>query len=232
LLFGDNPATRVEAQGKVASAVFDTLNQGHFPLLRLMSAFAGAGQGRHLLAWSSKPALESLWARLGVQGSLAPDGLMLNVENNGVNKLDWYIDPTATLTTARGPRGTTIVRLRLAVPNPYRDVTSDYIEGDGPAFGVPPFHHRVILALYLPAAAFNVTSVDPAFFATAPDGPMKVAATRFDILLGTTRSVSVQFSLPSTSHELLLLPSGRIRPIRVAVSGSTVDDGRPVRLRW
>lgn len=225
-------AQRGDLQSQVAVAAFDALRTRHVSLAGLARVLIAEAKGRHLLGWSENPAQDDLWQRLGADGSLQPDGLMLNLNNRSADKTDWYITPTATLNTIKKGKGSRRLRLTITVPNPRRDPTSDVI--DGVAYATAAHltlnDHVVLLALYLPQDTFDVGSKDPPFSGSGTDGPMKVAMMQFVVPEGQTRTVTIDFSVPDVVRSIYLMPSARAHPIVVKSGNRTYSDAVPVRI--
>ena len=231
LEFGTNDvrAGRYDAQSKVATAIFQAMNERTFSIPGLAAVLADGAKGRHLQAWSRDPAEQQLWEKLGADGALNPKQLGVLVTNVSANKLDYFIDPTISMTTA--PLGTshTRVRLRLTITNPRRNPknTSPYIEGGSEGY-VNPGDHRAYVLFYLPAAASDIHNETPGFSTSGTDGPETVGGMIFIIPQGQTRTIDVEFTLPNDDATVELLPSGRLRPERYTVNGKTVTDAVPI----
>lgn len=231
LRFGtvDTHGERVDLQSEIAKAVFAEFNSRPVSATELARNLLAVTPGRHLLAWSADPSVQQAWHQLGVDGALAPDGLLVSVENVSANKLDYYIQPVIDLATTRQHDGSWLVTLRVSVYNPPREQTSPVVEGGTPY--VKPGDHRVYLDIHLPGDSYDVKALPVAalppvtsdkvadlpdaenlpmtFTVIGTDGPMKVVANRYIIPKGTTRTVSIQFQLPGLDDHVTILPSGR-----------------------
>ncbi len=228
----DVRSQRGDLQSQVAVAAFDALRTRHVSLAGLARVLLAEAKGRHLLGWSQDPAQNGLWQRMGADGALQPDGLMLNLNNRSADKTDWYINPSANLKTVKKGHGWRRLRLTVTVPNPHRDPTSDVIDGVAyaKAAHLTLNDHIVLLALYLPRDVFAVGSADPPFSRSGTDGPMKVAMLQFAVPEGQTRTVTVDFSLPDADKSIYLMPSARAHPIVVRSGNRTYTDAVPVRI--
>ncbi|MEQ1786817.1 MAG: DUF4012 domain-containing protein, partial [Acidimicrobiales bacterium] len=214
---------RREAQGEVASAIFDALKERDVAVADLSLAMERSAAGRHLLAYADDPEIQSLWDDLGASGALHPAGLMVTVQNIAADKLDWYIDPTVTLRAVQQTgTGAWKVRLTVRVPNPERAVSSPSIESFKPGYddGI----HRALVAIYLPATAYDIHSLDLPYSESGLDPPLKMAGTRIFIEEGETGSVAIEFTLPDYQGGVVLLPSARVRPVSFVVNGVPLDD--------
>ncbi|MFY9587400.1 MAG: hypothetical protein WAT66_08100, partial [Actinomycetota bacterium] len=185
--------------------------------------------GRHLLAWSRRPAQQAAWRAAGIDGHLDPNGLMITVQNHGANKLDWYLGIRAGLTTSTAPGGWRHAILRVDMANRFPAGEPPYIAGDGSA--VPAGSYRAFVAVYLPNWAINVEPSGGQILAVGTDGPMRVVGVRLTIPRGETGSVIVRFSIPPREREIVLLPAARARPILVGYPDGSTDDERARLLR-
>lgn len=233
LIFGssdmDVHSERVDLQSQIAKKVFAEFNTRPVSAIKLARNLLAVTPGRHVLAWSADPTIQSAWHQLGVDGALRPDGLLVSLENVSANKLDYYLVPIIDLRTERQKDGSWLVTLRVSVYNPPRQKTSQVIEGGTPY--VKPGDHRVYLDIHLPGDTYdvkalprdalpvvkgdklvalpNAENLPMAFTVIGTDGPMKVVGNRYIIPKGTTRTVSIQFRLPHLDDHVYVLPSGR-----------------------
>jgi hypothetical protein len=221
---------RVELQSALAKAIFEAFKARDVPIVKLALALREAATGRHLIAHSTDPAVQTLWESIGADGALNPFGLMVAVENVAANKLDWYIDPKVTLTVLRSSDDNWTARLIVEVPNPKVDKTSQQI--DGGYYGLQPGEHRAMVAAYLPRAAYNIHTPDNKYSELGPDPPLHMVAQRIDIPRGESRQVTFEFSLPKDWNAAVILPSGRVRPVTYEVNGVTVTDAAPATVLW
>ncbi len=89
----DQTNARRDVQSNVARAAFTALRSGAYSIPQLAHALDLVAKGRHLLAWSADPAEEAMWVKLGADGALGPDKLMVSVQNVSASKLDVFITP-------------------------------------------------------------------------------------------------------------------------------------------
>lgn len=220
---GAEGGARREAQGEIAAAIFEALKGRDVEIADLAGAVQRSARGRHLLAYADDPAVQALWDDVGATGALHPGGLMVTVQNIAADKLDWYIDPTVTMRAVpETGTGAWQVRLSVRVPNPERSVTSPAIESfkEGYDDGI----HRALVAVYLPAAAYDIRSLDLPYSESGLDPPLNMVGKRIFIAEGDTQTVALEFKLPPQQGGVVLLPSGRVRPVRYEVNGVLVDD--------
>lgn len=221
---------RVELQSALAKAIFEAFKEREVPIAKLALALREAAVGRHLMAHSTDPAVQSLWESIGADGAFNPFGLMVTAQNVAANKLDWYLDPQVTMTVLKATNGSWSARLTVAIENPEVGETSPQVDGtyDGLTNGT----HRTMVAVYLPQAAYGIRSPDRELSEQGADPPLQMAAARFEIPRGTTERVTFEFSLPEDWPGALILPSGRVRPIEYEINGTKVTDAAPTPIFW
>ncbi len=227
----DDRGDRVEVQSRLAKRIFEAFKEREVPVSALASALQQAATGRHLLASSADPDVQALWTSIGADGALPPTGLMVTAQNLAANKLDWYLDPRVSINVLRpGDGGPWTARLTVTITNPAPERTSPYIDGsyDGLTNGT----HRTMVAVYLPAAAYGVRSLDLPFSEGGADPPLQMFAKRLEIPRGETRRVALEFKLPPEHVGAVVLPSGRVRPVSYQVNGVDVTDAAPAAVYW
>src|SRR4029078_12413558 len=128
--------------------------------------------------------------------------------------LDWYNNPSVTIRTVPVTgSGAYKVRLSVRIPNPKREGDTEGVESykEGYKAGV----HRALVAVYLPKAAYAIRSLDLEFSESGADPPLLMVGKRVFIDEGASRTLAVEFQLPADHPGVLLLPSGRVRPMSV-----------------
>jgi hypothetical protein len=229
----DDRFSRRDAQGSVATAVFAAMNERKFSLTKLAAVLSDAAKGRHLQAWSRDPAEQKLWEQLGADGGLDGHQLGVLVTNVSANKLDWFIDPSIDIRSEpqSGFDGFTRVHMKLTIANPTRapSDTSPQIEGGSPPY-VGPGDHRAYILFYLPTSAVDIRNSDPGFTTIGNDGAATVTGLFLTVGAGATKTINVDFSLPTADAIVELLPSSRLRPERYTINGVTVTDAVPIKV--
>jgi hypothetical protein len=216
---------RHDAQGEVASRIFEAMKSRDVDLAALSRALRTAAAGRHLLAYADDPDIQAMFEDLHADGSLPADGLMVTVQNIAASKLDFYINPTVSMRSGRqAGSGAWDVRLTVRIPNPQRSGDTGGVESYKE--GYPPGVHRAMVAVYLPAAAYDIRVVGGEVSEAGPDPPLQMIARRVFIDEGAERYVAFDFTLPPDHEELQLLPSARVRPVMYTVDGAEADDSR------
>ena len=213
---------------KLAAATFAALAGRRWDPRAMIRGLGEAAAGRHLLVWSARPVEQAAWRRLGVDGSLERDGLMVTIQNHTGNKEDWFLRSTVDVSAEQIPgRGKQVtLRIRIENPTPRREPT--YILGDSSL--VPRGTYRAMVAVYLPGWAENVKIPATTPLLVGPDGPMRVIGTRVDVPLRGAAVVTVVFEAPLGQQGIEILPAGRHRPIRYRFEGQVLTDARPRRI--
>jgi Protein of unknown function (DUF4012) len=227
-------ALRHEQLGGLATAALAALQQPGLSVSALSQALDDAANGRHLMVWGADPAMESQWAGAGVGGSVAPDGILLGLINQGANKLDPFEKLDATLTaTAAG--ADTRVTVQVTVHNDAPGSLSRYA-GDGTPG--PRLAYNGCFALDLPSYAGNVTHQGGGGIeAEGRDGPSDVLAVAIAVPRRGVGTMEWQFTLAGHHGSLLIEPSARLPGTAwtvslPGVSTSSFDDLVSQRVSW
>jgi len=215
-------ADRRDVLGTVARAVLERFDTSEPEPGALARALRDAAAGRHLMLWSTDPAIEQAWRGVGVGGDVAADGLLVSVLNDGNNKLDPFLDVRAELATTDATHGT----LRLHVTNTVGPGEPPYISGADPeaveGYGVYPGR----LAATFPAGTRLEVTDGPDPAVVGDDGATTVIAAPVRIAPGDSVTWEVTFTLGQRLDRLRILPSARWPGIRWEAGGRTWDDSR------
>ena len=219
----EDRSVRQEEQGAVATEIFEALKTRDVGIAALSNALQDAAAGRHLLAYAEEEDVQEMFDDMGASGGLNPASLMVTVQNIAADKLDWYIDPSVTMRAVPvSGSGAWNVRLTVRVPNPEREGDTAGVESYKE--GYAPGTHRALVAIYLPSAAYDVRSLDLEFSESGADPPLWMVGKRIFIEEGEEKSVAIEFKLPADHPGVVLLPSGRVRPMAVTVNGVATND--------
>ncbi len=227
----DKPERR-EGLGKIAAAVFTSLDSGRWSLPALATGMASAAGGRHLLMWAGGATEQAAWQALGVAGTLTPDLLMVSVLNRGGNKLDQFLRTQAEIGLVPVDDETEVV-LTIHVENRVPIGEPSYVAGPHLGSGVGEGVYKGILAVTVPGAAHDgwFEGVDQLAVA-GRDGPSQVMGFQFELPRGGQRTFVARFRLPNQSGSLRVEPSARV-PATTWRSGSTTwTDGSMKVLSW
>jgi hypothetical protein len=210
---GDGTSTdaRHDQLGVLAATIFDQLQGSGTSVTSLATALAQAAAGRHLVAWSSNPSIETAWQASGAGGTVAPDGVLLSLINDDANKLDPYQQIAARLTTARDGRDT---RLTVAVTftNQTPPGLSSYAAqgGDG---ALPAGSYVGTATLDFPGTA-GLARVDRAAVAVqGHDYGSDVIGVPVQLTPGQSTTVTWTFVLSGAHGQVLIEPSARVPPV-------------------
>jgi hypothetical protein len=209
----DKPERR-EGLGRVAGAIFTSLDTGSWSLPGLATGLAKAAGGRHLLMWASATPEQSAWQTLGVDGALRPDSLLLSVLNRGGNKLDRFLEVQAQLSlSAVGEE--TEVTVTVHLENQVPEGEPSYVAGPHPRSGVAEGVYVGILTLNLPGAARDARfeGVDQ-LAVRGTDGPSQVVGFQFELPRRGQRTVVARFRLPASVRDMRVEPSARVPATR------------------
>lgn len=225
-------AARRDQLGAVARAAVDAFEVGEWDPPTLVDELAPAGQGRHVLAWSSDPVEQGAWEAAGISGELTDESLLVSVMNTGGNKLDQFLTVDGTIGVSSSSAGSDVtVRLELANNAPAGEPT--YVLGPFPGTGLGEGVYRGIVAVDVPGVATRVQIEGGAGQAVAgPDGPARVIATTAQLGRGETRAVTVTFRLPEGVDELRVEPSAREPAIEWRAGDQRWIDDHAERVEW
>jgi hypothetical protein len=226
--FANDKPERKDAQGRVARAIFDALNTRDIPLIKLAVQLQDLARSRHLAAWSSNPAEQTLWEDVGADGGRSPNDLLVASEELGTSKLDFYVTEHVDMTVE--PAGQyRKIDLAISLTNPTRDRTTPYIEGGTPLYAEPG-EYGTYLVVFLPHSAVNVVHDDPSYTSSSDDGPLSATTFTTRVPVGTTKTINVSFLLPGDVSTINVIPSARITPAAWTINRAPFDDRYPVSL--
>ncbi len=226
----DRNAARHEELGVLAASVLGAVQQPGVSLAGLGSGIAGAGTGRHLLAWAGDPRIEADWTAAGVGGQVDRSGILLGLANTGANKLDPYQQITTTLSTTRAGANTKI-KVTAKIANQAPPELSDYVAaGDDPSLARGTYVG--VATLDVPKAAGDLRVDRPGVTAQGSDYTSDVVAVPVTIPPGQTTVVTWTFSLAGSSGRLVVEPSARIPATKWDAQGRAFTDAAPRTVAW
>jgi hypothetical protein len=219
---------RRDAQGRVASAIFDALNTRHVSLVKLVAKLQELARSRHVAAWSELPEEQKLWHDLGVDGSRSANDLLVSAQDLGASKLDYYVTEQVVMDVqAVGPDRR--VDLSISLTNPVREQRSVYV--DGGSIYADPGEYGVYLVVFSPRSAFDFTHDEPPYTSSATDGDLTVTTFTTRVPMGSTKMVRMSFMLPGKDSTITVVPSARITPVQWTWTWhSTFNDAFPTTL--
>lgn len=213
-------AHRRERLKELAESVLEALGRPGIDLLDLVDQLHQASRGRHLLAWSTHPGVQSTFEILNVDGELDSRSLLVGLANVDGSKLDPYMEVSVTATTS-AHRGGVEVDLVISIANAAPDELPRYVVGtdNSPAY-------RGLVSAHVPALAQSValTGFD-GLAASGRDGPTVVVAAPVTVQQGEMRTGRLRFVLPDARIEALRIESGaRVPAARWTIDGRPHDD--------
>ncbi len=154
---GEDKADRVDALEEAAELTIDGLLSGTLPDPVTMARDLGPLiADRRLLLWTSDGAEQELLRRVGLLGEMpaheGADGWSFAVTNAGANKIDAYLQRTATYESSTdASTGLTTATLTVELTNTAPAVgLPNYVIGN--AVGLPPGTSRLYVSFYSPLA--------------------------------------------------------------------------------
>jgi hypothetical protein len=227
----DDRDARRDQIGEVAKEVFRRIESGDWELDRLATALVDAVQRRHLLVWSSDPAVQRAWQAAGADGRLQDRSVAVSLVNRGAEKLDSYLDVRGRLESdGDADDGGVRIRLTYTVRNGAPASGPPYLLGPNIA-GMQAGEHRAIVVVNLPAGSSDVTFEGARPTLEGGDGPTVVRAGELSLLRGETAVVEVSARLPAGLDAVVLEPSARVPATRWEVDGTTLKLDRRRTLR-
>jgi hypothetical protein len=229
--FPKSQADRTDQLGEVAKAVFRELEDGNWKVGRLATALIDSVGGRHLLLWSADEQEQAGWEAASADGGLKDDSLAVSVVSRGANKLDYFLDVAASITTDTVADGTE-VEVAIELRNRTPDGQPKYVTGPNTE-GLKASEYAGIVEVNLPGNARAIRFEGGSYSTlVGRDGPTQVQARYVRVPQGGHSSLTVRFRLPSSIDRMTLEPSARVEQLRWNLHGQEfkVEQRRTVRL--
>jgi hypothetical protein len=224
--------SRRERSSAIARAVVDQLDAKGWDVAKLVDDLQQSAQGRHVLAWSSKPAEQRGWEAAGVAGTLRPDSLLLAVQNRAGNKLDQFLHINATFDHAPSSGGSAVtVRIHVANQTPTTGL-NEFVEGPYSSEFVAG-EYSGILSVNIPGVSRGINLVGGSkIVAAGPDGPTRVIATQMQVMRGASADFTLTFTVPPGYEHVTIEPSSRYPTVTWTADGKTWQDNSARTIRW
>lgn len=224
---------RRERASVIARAVVDQLDAKGWDVANLVEDLQKAAQGRHVLAWSSKPEQQRGWEAAGVSGQLRRDSLLVALQNRAGNKLDQFMHLSGRLehrSVSGGSEVTVSIHIENQTPT---EGLNTFVEGPYPFSGFAAGEYRGILSVNIPGVA-RAISLDGGTktVAAGPDGPTRVIATETALLRGEKRDYLLRFTVPAGYGHVTIEPSSRYPAMTWTAGGQTWQDNSARTIRW
>ncbi len=226
---------RKEVLANVTEEVFRALVAGQFASLRpLGDALFAAAQERHVIMLTESVAAARQLRFFGADGVMPTansEYLLLTVQNQSGNKLDYYLDTTVELVGERfaGIDGTAKATITIANTATAGQTVPEYVYG--PAEEVngqidQPGLYNGFVSLYLPPGTALTGSGGDAVTGLDADteAGRRVVSFPVSIPAGTTLRVTLDLVLPPRSpfpYSLAIVPVPRVRPTVYRVDFAT-----------
>lgn len=205
----DKPTRRIR-QRDLASAALSAAVSADTDLVQLVEALEGAVAGRHILAWSRSESQQAAWELLGADGRIGTSSLMASLVNDGLNKLDTFVDVHAHATSVRASAGVEVA-LSLDLVNTAGPQLPSYVLGPYKWLGLELGTYIGTLAINLPEAATDIAINGPGEIVVwGTDGPTQVVALSVEIDAGRVATYEIDFTLPPGAQEITIEPSARM----------------------
>lgn len=202
-------ANRRDALSGIARQTFTALDSGSWDPIAMARQLQTAAAGRHLMVWSKDQAINDRWLKAGVGGTLSTDSLMLNSMNVGSNKVDQYLNTTATLDQRLSAKGVEMT-VKITVKNNAPNSAPGYVLGPTPGYGLQRGEYSGILSFSLPQDARDVRfDGDPVLVALGQDGPTQTVGTRLLVKQGTEKTMILRFTRAALARTTVIEASGR-----------------------
>ncbi|MGZ4689740.1 MAG: DUF4012 domain-containing protein [Acidimicrobiia bacterium] len=226
-------AARRERSSDIARAIVDQLDAKGWDVANLVEDLQHASQGRHVLAWSSKPEQQRGWEAAGVSGRLRPDSLLLAVQNRAGNKLDQFLHVQARLEHRPVSGGSEVtVRIHIENQTPATGLNT-FVEGPYPFSGFQAGEYRGILSFNIPGVSRKIGLVGGTKIVVAgPDGPTRVIGTEMALLRGEQKDYALTFTVPTGYEQVTIEPSARYPTVTWAADGQIWQDDSARTIRW
>ncbi|CAN5471624.1 hypothetical protein BH10ACT1_BH10ACT1_42750 [soil metagenome] len=227
----DSQGERTDQLGEVARQAFDRLEGGSWEVGDLATALIRIVSGRHLMVWSSDKVQQAGWEAASADGHIEEDSLAVSILNRGGNKLDYFFDVAADMTTQRDASGTD-VKVVVHLTNRVPTNQPRYVQG--------PNTPSVIAGEYVTIAVANVpgTASDLRFTGGAyetlagRDGPTQARGQYLRLKRGKKGTLTLSFHLPPEVRSVVLEPSARVPGTEWTFNGRTLGAEERRTLRW
>jgi hypothetical protein len=224
---------RRERASDIARAIIDQLNAKGWDVATLVEDLQHAAQGRHVLAWSSKPEQQRGWIAAGVSGRLRADSLLIALQNRAGNKLDQFLPVQARL-EHRPARGGSRVTVRIHVENRTpAEGLNEFVAGPYPYSGFVEGEYQGILSVNIPGVSRGISLEGGTKQVVAgPDGPTRVVGTEMRLLRGEQKDFVLRFTVPDGFERVTIEPSARFPAIVWRYRGEVWRDNSARTISW
>ena len=222
----DGIVERKERLGDIARSGVSTLLDPNASLVGLSTALGAAIAGRHLLLWSSAPAVQHAFVSLAADGDLVDTSVAVNLQNEASNKLDWFVRVGAKMTASQAANGDRNMTVEVDITNIVPDGQPAYVAG--PSLRILSYGDYVgYLTINVPGAATNLHLGDNSpLIVAGSDGPTSTIGQLVSIKRNAGTKVTFMFTLPASMTTLRVESSARYPAISWGWAQETWTDER------
>ncbi len=224
---------RRERSSDIARAVIDQLDAKGWDVATLVDDLQHAAQGRHVLAWSSKPEQQRGWVAAGVSGELKADSLLVAIQNRSGNKLDQFLAVQARF-EHRAVKGGSEVTVRLHLENQTpTEGLNDFVAGPYPYSTLTEGEYQGILSVNIPGVSRGISLEGGTKQVVAgPDGPTRVVGTEMTLFRGDKKDYVLKFTVPDGYERVTIESSARYPAITWAAGTEIWQDNSARTITW
>jgi hypothetical protein len=226
-------AQRRERSSDIARAIIDQLDAKGWDVATLVEDLQHAAQGRHVMAWSSKPEQQRGWVGAGVSGQLKADSLLVALQNRSGNKLDQFL-PVQARFEHRAVRGGSEVTVKIHIENQTpAEGLNDFVAGPYPYSTFVRGEYQGILSVNIPGVGRGISLEGGTKQVVAgPDGPTRVVGTEMRLLQGQQQDFVLKFKVPTGYERVTIEPSARYPAIVWSADNQIWRDNSARTITW
>lgn len=228
---------RHDVLATVAGAVWQKILSGSLDPRRLAQAMGRSLPGNHLSIYARDPGTEALVTSLGLGGQLLnPPGdyLLVDGQNVGENKLDYYARRTVSYQAQVGADNAADVTVGVALTNtaPAGGALPDELGGARPLIGLAAGTNRTYLSIIVPGGAVledvRIDGQPTTDFENLPELGKQLFAVYLEAAPGTTSSVQFHYAVPDAvvggRYHLTVQNQATVSPDRLSVQVNAPAD--------
>ena len=221
----------------VAGAVWQRILSGSLDPRRLAEAMGRSLAGNHLAFFAEDPRTQELVTSLALGGQLvSPPGdyLLVDGQNVGENKLDYYAKRKVTYQAQVGNDRAAEVTLTVALTNtaPAGVVLPDELGGARPDIGLAAGTNRTYLSVLVPHTAIledvRINGQSTSEFENLPEVGKRLFGVNLEAGPGATSSVQFRYAVPEVvvggRYRLTVQNQASVNPDQLSVQVATPAD--------
>lgn len=225
---GDERLERRDRLAGIAGAAFEALGSRPWDPVLLLRELVSAASERHIQAYSTVEAEQTLWRQVGVAGDIEGDELMVGLMNLGGSKLDPYLNVDVVVDPVRTDEGIEL-RASMRIINRADRELPEYVLGlweRNGALEAGGYVGRVVV--FAPAATTRI-EFEPGMDLEAygRDGILGMASTRVYVAPGTDYNFDFTIFMEPGDDEVTVLPTARVPNVAWRWGETTFLDQQP-----